>query len=84
MKALFAVAAGKLPAHAGVTARNGDYLLYRVTSVDRSASLPPEVANSLRSELVNLRAQEEMSAYLAALRTKHPVEVNAAALEQKP
>lgn len=84
MKAIFAAAASKLPAHAGVAAKNGDYLLYRISAVDRGATLPPEVANSLRGELVNLRAQEEMTAYLAALRGKHAVDINAAALEQKP
>jgi peptidyl-prolyl cis-trans isomerase D len=83
LKAVFHVPAGKLPAYAGAKLPGGGYALYKVVSVDASGKLEENVAQAIRSEMAEVSAREEMSAYLASLREKYKVEINKAALESK-
>lgn len=83
VKAVFAVPAKALPAYGGVALRAGGYAIYRVNAIDAGARLPARVAGALTEELASVRANEEMAVYLATLRNKHKVVINAAALEAK-
>lgn len=86
LAAVFAAPTQQLPAYAG-TKVPGGYALYRIDSVtpyDEKAS--PEAAargNALRQHYAEITAQEEMVAWLAALRQRYPVKINNAALERK-
>ena len=83
VKAVFAVPVKTLPAYGGVALRSGGYAIFRVNAVDAGAKLPPQVAMALNQELESVRANEEMAVYLASLRSKHKVIINAEALAAK-
>jgi hypothetical protein len=51
--------------------------------VDAGAALDARVAEQLNGEIRSAVAQEEMNAFLTALRTRHKVVINTSALEPK-
>ena len=83
-RAIFKAAADKLPAYAGV-AIPGGYVLFRI-SQRKSATVGADDPRSqtLRQQYARLIAEEEVEAWLAALKQRYPVEINKAALEVKP
>lgn len=85
MQAVFATQADVLPAFAGVTAPNGDFVLYQVVSVE-SAQLDDDDPRlrALAMEYRGLVADKDFDAYLASLRDQFKVEVRAAALRSNP
>ena len=83
VKAVFSASSKAFPSYSGVSPRSGGYAVYRINSVDNSVKLSSQVVDSLGRELGGVKANEEMAIFLASLRNKHKVEVNAAALESK-
>ena len=83
VRAIFALPSRALPAFAGVSLRSGGYAIYRLSAIDATSKLPPQVANALTQELASVQANEIMTAYLASLRDKHKVTVNVNALETR-
>ena len=81
--ALFRLDAGKLPVYAGVELPGSGYTLFRLNKVEAGDKLDPVRQQALLAQLGNLAAQEEVQLYLAALRQRHKVEINNAALEAK-
>jgi peptidyl-prolyl cis-trans isomerase D len=83
-QAIFKTDATKLPAYSGAAGAGG-YALFRITKVKRYAPEGGEVpqVRAMRGEYARLVAEEEMAGWIAALRAKYPVEINAAALESK-
>lgn len=84
LRAVFKADPGKLPAYVGVAMPSG-YALYRVSKVMPHAADADEKpqAASLRAQYARLVAEEELLAWIAALKQKYPVEINKAALETK-
>ncbi len=76
----------KLPAYAGVALDDGSFAFYRISKlVPFVATGPAEDARAkvLRQKYAQVIADEEFSAWLAALRQRYPVEINKKALETK-
>ena len=79
----FRLDASKLPAYAAVENPQLPYTLVRVTRVQEASDLPPERIEEFSGALRRLLAQEAMAAYLAGLKQRIGVQVNAEALERR-
>lgn len=84
VRAVFKADAAKLPAFVGVATPIG-YSLFRVAKVKPFVAGTEEKpqAQALRAQYARLVAEEELLAWVAALRDKYPVEINKAAIEAK-
>lgn len=83
-RAIFKTDVAKLPAYSGAAGAGG-YALFRISQVKPyavDAGDTPQ-ARALRGEYARVVAAEELAGWIATLRAKYPVEVNAAALESK-
>lgn len=85
VRAVFAAPIAKLPAYAGAASAAGGYVLYRIGQVKPFVAGAADNAQTkdLREQYAHILAEEEFSAWLAALRLRYPVEVNQAVLESK-
>ncbi len=85
LRAIFAADASKLPTYAGMTLPEGGYALYRIAQVKPYVASGEEtpLVKKVRQQYARLVAEEELSAWLAALRLQYPVEINKAMLESK-
>ncbi|TRZ65790.1 MAG: peptidylprolyl isomerase [Rhodocyclaceae bacterium] len=85
VRAVFATSVAKLPAYAGVASMDGRYVLYRIGQVKPFVAGAEDNARTkgLREQYANILADEDFSAWLAALRLRYPVEINKASLESK-
>jgi peptidyl-prolyl cis-trans isomerase D len=84
VRAVFKAAPAKLPAYVGVTTPTG-YSLFRVAKVKPfvvGTEAKPQ-AQALQAQYARLVAEEELLAWIAALKEKYPVEINKAAIEAK-
>ncbi len=84
-RAVFASDVAKLPAYAGVTLPGGGYALYRIAQVKPyvAGSGDNSRAKALREQYARIVADEDFAAWLVALRSSYPVEINKTALESK-
>ena len=82
VKAVFKAPADKLPAYAGASV-DGGYSLYKVIKVVRPEKVDPAMLKAVQSELTRIVASEDMSAYLASLRSRYKVDVNSSMLQAK-
>lgn len=85
VEAVFAAPVQTLPAHAGARMPGG-YALYRIDKVkpyDESGEEAVRRGQPLRQHYAQAVAQEELLGWLAALRERYKVKINAAALERK-
>ena len=81
---VFSANPDKLPAYAGGRLEDGSYVLYRISAVQAyKASANDPQAGQLAQQYVALKTQDQMGAYFASLKARHPVTINKAALETK-
>ena len=83
LAALFKADVKKLPAYVGVALPDGGYGLFKLTKVERPEKVEDAQVARLQAQYAQFVAQQDTAAYLAALRKKHGVEINKAALESK-
>lgn len=83
LQRIFKVPADKLPGYAGSAFPDGTYVLYRISSVKQPVAGDAARAKALRDQYARLRGEDDLSAYLAALRERFPVKINKAVLEAK-
>jgi peptidyl-prolyl cis-trans isomerase D len=84
LRALFKVAADKLPAYAMSESHTGGSAIYKITGVNKpDVKADDPRLKSAQTQLAQLASGEEMNAYLAALRTRYKVQTNLAAVEAK-
>lgn len=84
VRAVFAVDAKNLPAHAGVAYPGTGYALYRISAAGAAEAAANEPrARALAQQYARIVAEEEFAAWLASLKESHPVKINKAALETK-
>ena len=83
--AIFRTGVAKLPAYTGVALPDGSYALYRISRVQPFvASKATEAqAQSLRQQYEKVIADQDFSAWLAALRLHYPVDIRQGALEKQ-
>jgi peptidyl-prolyl cis-trans isomerase D len=79
----FRMDGSKLPAYAGVETLTGAYFLLRLSRVQDADKVAPEKTQTMTDEIRQVLAQETLAAYIATLRQKAGVTVNAGALEKK-
>lgn len=80
--AIFKVDAGKVPAYVGIELPGAGYSLYKVVKVE-PGKMDDERRRVIAGQLETLVAQEEMQAYIAALRSRYKVEIDKNLLEAK-
>jgi peptidyl-prolyl cis-trans isomerase D len=73
----------KLPSYAGVELPGSGYALFKTGKVEAGPALDDARRQAMLRQLGTIEAQEEVQAYLAALRARYKVEINKAALEAK-
>ena len=85
LRAVFAADVARLPAYAGAALPDGSYALYRIAQVKPyvTAGTDNERARALRQQYARIVAEEEFSAWLAALRSQYSVTINKAVFERK-
>lgn len=83
LAAIFKADATKLPAYAGAAQADGSYALYRIEKVKAGGDEDKgqEKTAFLNQQYARVVAQEEMAAWLATLRQRYGVEINAKLLE---
>jgi peptidyl-prolyl cis-trans isomerase D len=76
LRAVFAANVGKLPAFAGARRDNGDYVIYRIDSVDKAPTASaPELAQ-LKGVLGEMSANTVLISYLDELRNRDKVMIS--------
>ncbi|MDD2744091.1 MAG: SurA N-terminal domain-containing protein [Rhodocyclaceae bacterium] len=78
---VFRLDAAKLPAYTGVEMPSAGYALFKLIKVDAGEPLDEQRRQAMLGQLGKLAVQEDVQAYLTALRARYKVEINAAALE---
>jgi peptidyl-prolyl cis-trans isomerase D len=82
VRQVFRVDASKLPAYAGVEQPGGGYLLLRVSRVLESRGIDPNARAGFVRQAYQLAAQEQVGAYIDALRSSAKVTLTPAAVER--
>ena len=85
LRAVFKADVAKLPAYAGLPAPDGGYSIYRIVKVQpfvAGATEDPR-GQMLRQQYARVLAEEDLDAWMKALRLRYPVEINQKALETK-
>jgi peptidyl-prolyl cis-trans isomerase D len=83
VKAIFRTATQKLPAYVGIEA-DGGYMLYKIVKVNNLAEKADgNQRKTMQHEYGRILGQEDFGAYLAALRLRYKVDINAAMLTSK-
>lgn len=80
---VFRMNANKLPSYTGVELPGTGYALFKLTRLVSGEKLDENRKLGMQQKLDKLVAQEDIQIYLAALRGRHKVEINQAALESK-
>jgi hypothetical protein len=75
--AVFGADANKLPVYAGVEVDKGRYVIYRVNKITDSGKTDEAAKKSVRSQLAQMLSQEEYASFLASLRERADVHINA-------
>ena len=82
VRQVFRADTSKLPAYAGVEQPGGGYLLLRVSRVVESRGIDPNARAGFARQAYQLAAQEQVGAYIAALRAGAKVSLVPAAVER--
>jgi peptidyl-prolyl cis-trans isomerase D len=83
--AVFKADVAKLPAYAGTQVPGGSYALYRIGAVKKFAAGAdePPAARALRQRYAQTVAEQELMAWMEALKARYAVTINKAVLEAK-
>lgn len=85
VRAVFKANAAKVPAYAGTELPGGAYALYRIAAVKPyvAAGLEPPAVRALRQNYEQALAEQELMAWIEALKTRYEVTINKAVLENR-
>ena len=85
LRAVFRADVAHLPAYVSVAAADGSYAFYRISQVKPfvAGTAASERSKSLLQQYQRVIADEEFTAWIAALRLRYPVEINKESLETK-
>lgn len=84
LRAIFRADAGKLPVYVGVEAPAG-YVIFRISRVVpyTDGAVPDEALQALRNQYARAVGEEELAAWLTALKDRYPVTINEQAIGGK-
>jgi peptidyl-prolyl cis-trans isomerase D len=83
LSAIFAADVKTLPAYVGVEAPGAGYALYKIGKVTENPMDEAQIQAFAQQDLARIAGDTQLSAYVNALRQRHKVEINSAALEKK-
>ncbi|MDP2108210.1 MAG: peptidylprolyl isomerase, partial [Rhodocyclaceae bacterium] len=85
VRAVFRADAAKLPAYAGAEAPGGAYVLYRIDAVKKYAAsgTEPPAALALRQSYEQTVTEQDLMAWMEALKARHEVTINKKLLEAR-
>lgn len=83
VSSVFKVDSGKLPGYAGVNLGAAGYALFKVEKTMAGDKIEDVQKKAMASQFDRLGAQQEIQAYTAALKIRHKVKIDQAALEAK-
>ncbi|MHB1358063.1 MAG: SurA N-terminal domain-containing protein [Rhodocyclaceae bacterium] len=85
VRAVFGADAAKLPAYAGAEAPGGAYVLYRIDAVKKYAASGTEspAALALRQKYEQTVTEQDLMAWMEALKARHEVTINKNLLEAR-
>jgi len=83
--AIFKADVARTPSYAGTQVPGGAYALYRIGAVKKFAATgeEPPAARALRQKYAQTVAEQELMAWIDALKARHEVTINKAVLEAK-
>ncbi len=81
--AIFKMDAGKLPTYTGTELPGTGYALFKLVKVEAGEKLDDARRQAMLRQVNTMAVQEEVQAYLSALRTRYKVEIHQSVLEQK-
>ncbi len=81
--AIFKADTGKLPAYTGIELPDVGYVLYKIAKASPAEDVTEQRRQAYLEQFNAAVAQEEMRAFMAALRARHKVEIDEAALLAK-
>ena len=79
---IFKMDSGKLPGYTGVELAGSGYALFKLVRVEAGEKLDDARRQAMLRQFYTLSMQEEVQAYLSALRNRYKVEINQAALAE--
>ena len=82
IQALFKANVDKLPAYTSADLGAG-YVILKIVKVERPEKIDEAMLKSLQQQFAEIVGQEDMSAYLSALRQRYKVEINKSAIERE-
>lgn len=82
LRPLFQADVEKLPVYVGVNVRGG-YSLYKIVKLVPPEKLDEARRKALARQYVDILAQEDLSAYLNALRSRYKIDINTGLLERR-
>ena len=82
VQAVFRSSVEKLPAYAGADL-GGAYVIYKIVKVEQPEKIDANLLKSLQQQFAGIVGQEDLSAYLSALRLRHKVEINKSIVERE-
>jgi peptidyl-prolyl cis-trans isomerase D len=83
LSAIFKLDVAKLPAYAGVEMPGTGFALFKFVKVEAGEKIDDARQQGMLRQLNQLYTQEDVMAYLAALRSRYKVEINKVALESR-
>ncbi len=85
LRAVFGSDVAKLPAYAGTALPGGAYALYRIGAIKKfaAAGAEPPAAVALRQNYAQIMADQELVAWMEALKARYEVSINKNLLEAK-
>lgn len=84
VKAIFSADTSKLPAYAASRLPGGSYAVYKISAVEaKKPDMNDSNIKQFAQRYSQLRAQDQMGAYFAALKQRYPVSISKSVLETK-
>ncbi|MDR0441188.1 MAG: SurA N-terminal domain-containing protein [Candidatus Accumulibacter sp.] len=82
LQALFKADVQKLPVYVGVGIDDG-YALFKITELVQAEKIDEDQLNTLKNGYERVVAQEDLTAYLAGLRSRYKIDINRSLLENQ-
>jgi peptidyl-prolyl cis-trans isomerase D len=82
IQTVFKADVGTLPAYTG-SQIDGDYVVYKIVKVNPLEKVDEAQRKALQTEYGAIVAQEELAAYLTALRARYKININTSLLESR-
>ncbi|MBI1397620.1 MAG: peptidylprolyl isomerase [Betaproteobacteria bacterium] len=80
---VFSADTSKLPAYVGADSQSGNYVIYRISQVIDAPPLTKAEADELEKQIANIAAQQELDAYVQAVKAGAGVSIDTAKVDKR-